>query len=244
MKLILFSGTTEGRTLSCDLADAGADVHVFVATDYGREEQGEHANITVHTGRLDIAGMQKALQGADLCVDATHPYAREATKNIRTAAKAVGVPYCRLKRERCSLPDDCIVVDTAAEAADYLSHTEGNILLTTGSKELPAFRNLSPERLYPRVLPAVENLEACLKLGIPHRNLIALQGPFSEDLNRSLIRQYHIQYLVTKDGGSTGGFPEKAAAAKQEDSTLIVLRSPDEEGDSYEDVRQAALALL
>ena len=35
--------------------------------------------------------MTALLQGADLCIDATHPYAVEATKNIRAAAARAGV---------------------------------------------------------------------------------------------------------------------------------------------------------
>lgn len=40
MKVILFGGATEGRTLSRELAALGVEVTVCVATDYGREEQG------------------------------------------------------------------------------------------------------------------------------------------------------------------------------------------------------------
>ena len=53
MKIALFSGTTEGRELSLQLAGAGYAVTVFVATEYGSEEQGEHAGIEVREGRID-----------------------------------------------------------------------------------------------------------------------------------------------------------------------------------------------
>ena len=39
------------------------------------------------TGRFAGAAL---LRGAALCVDATHPYAAEATRNIRAAAAAAG----------------------------------------------------------------------------------------------------------------------------------------------------------
>ena len=39
---------------------------------------------------------------------------------------------------------------------------------------------------------------------------------------------------MTKDGGKEGGFPEKAAAAKETGAVLIVLRRPEEEGVSME----------
>lgn len=89
MNIVLFSGTTEGRRLSLALAGLGAAVTVCVATEYGREEQGEADGITVLSGRLDGAGMARTVRGADLCVDATHPYAVQASETIRGDRKSV-----------------------------------------------------------------------------------------------------------------------------------------------------------
>ena len=88
MRIVVFSGTTEGRDFSRAAAALGIAVAVSVATDLGAEEQGQAPGITVHSGRLLPGAMAELLQGAALCVDATHPYAVEATKNIRAAANA------------------------------------------------------------------------------------------------------------------------------------------------------------
>ena len=178
MKAVVFSGTTEGRRFSKKLAALGAEVTVCVATPLGAEEQGEMAGITVHAGRLGSDAMAALLTGADLCVDATHPYAVDVTRNIRAAAAQAGVEYRRLLRARSPLPEDCVVFGTAAQAAEYLAGTKENILLATGAKELAAFAPLDPVRLYPRVLPTPEGIAACEAAGIPHRNIIAMQGPF------------------------------------------------------------------
>lgn len=236
MRIILFGGTTEGRTLSRELAALGAEVTVCVATDYGREEQGSAPGITVHTGSLDVEGMSTVLRGAVLCIDATHPYAVQATANIRAAAQLAGVPYRRLQRRLSPLPQGSVAVEAAEEAVRYLRDTEGNILLTTGSKDLPAFSALGGTRIYPRVLPAVESLKVCERAGIPRRNVIAMQGPFSRELNLALIRQFSIRYLVTKDAGETGGFGEKAAAAAEAGVVLIVLRPPEDQGEDYDTI--------
>ena len=233
MRVVLFGGTTEGRALSLELAALGAKVTVCVTTDYGREEQGQAPGITVHTGPLDVEGMTAVLKEAALCVDATHPYAVLATANIRTAAELTGVPYWRLSRRLSPLPPGSIPVENAEEAVRYLRETEGNVLLTTGSKDLPAFSGLGGERLYPRVLPSVESLAVCARAGIPRRNIIAMQGPFSRELNLALIRQFSIRYLVTKDAGETGGFGEKAAAAADGGAVLVVLRPPEDRGEDY-----------
>ena len=233
MKLLIFSGTTEGRKLSRLLADRGAEVTVSVATDYGREEQGEYPGIQVLTGRLDQEAMEALLPGFDLCIDATHPYAVEATRTIRAACAAANVPYRRLLRSSGGEAQG-IYVDSASQAAAYLACREGAVLLTTGAKELPAFSGLDPRRLYPRVLPTHEGLSACEAIGIPHRNILAMQGPFSQELNEALLHQYHIDFLVTKDGGLTGGFPEKIRATQAVGVLPIIIHRPQEDGLSFE----------
>lgn len=228
----MFSGTTEGRRFSKKLAELGVAVTVCVATPLGAEEQGEMAGITVHAGRLQPDAMAALLAGADLCVDATHPYAVDATRNIRAAAVQAGVEYRRLLRAQSPLPPGCAVFETAAQAAEYLAGTEGNILLASGAKELAVFAGLEPARLYPRVLPTPEGIAACEAANVPHRNIIAMQGPFSCQLNKALIEQFHIRYLVTKDGGAAGGFAEKVQAAAETGVQLVVLRRPEEVGET------------
>lgn len=234
MKAVVFSGTTEGRRFSQKLAAMGAEVTVCVATPLGAEEQGQMAGITVHAGRLLPDAMAALLAGADLCVDATHPYAVDVTRNIRAAAAQAGVEYHRLLRAQSPLPEGCAVFETAAQAAAYLAGTAGNVLLATGAKELAAFAALDPARLYPRVLPTPEGIAACEAANIPHRNIIAMQGPFSLALNAALMEQFQIRCLVTKDGGAAGGFAEKVQAAARTGAQLVVLRRPPETGETEE----------
>ena len=246
MKILLFGGTTEGRVISENLAARGDDVTVCVATDYGREEQAQVEGVTILTGRKDPSEMRALLQTCDLVVDATHPYATEVTALLKEAASETGTDYVRVRRtltmnEPGTSPENIHYYASAADAADALTSTEGNILLATGTKELSSFAGLAPERLIPRVLPTPENLAACEALGIPRRNIVAMQGPFSTDLNVALLRQKDIRFFVTKDGGPTGGFPEKAEAAEQTGVPLLVITPPEEEGMTVEEFLEAQL---
>ena len=236
MKIVVFSGTTEGRLFSRQLAAQGAEVLVSVATPLGAEEQGSLQGVTVHCGRLTPEEMTTLLQGAALCVDATHPYAVDATKNIRSACKTACIEYHRLLRAPSPLPEGALVFAGAAEAAQELARTEGNVLLTTGAKELGAFSPIAPERCYPRVLPTQEGIAACEAAGVPHRHIIAMQGPFSRALNEALIQQFEIRWLVTKDGGAAGGFAEKVQAAQSTGAQLVVLRRPPEQGQTAQEI--------
>ena len=243
MRFAIFSGTTEGRKLSALLAEAGAEVTVCVASAYGSEEQGEIPGVETRTGPLNPEEKQDFLRDCALCVDATHPYATHVTVSVREACRNAAVPYVRLLRPASST-GDARCFETAEDAARWLSRQEGNILLTTGAKELSAYAAIAPERIYPRILPSHEGLEACERLGIPHRNIIAMQGPFSAELNRAIIRQYRIRYLVSKDGGVPGGFPDKVRACRETGTELILLSRPEESGLDFETVYQRCIALL
>lgn len=243
MKVVIFSGTTEGRQLSGKLAEAGAEVIVCVASDYGRETQGELPGVRVRVGPLSPEEKRELLKNATICVDATHPYAQHIRNAVKTACESENVPLLRLKRSESRL-GDAHVVENAAEAAAYLLQTEGNILLTTGMKELRDYAALPPERLFPRVLPCRESIAVCEDMGIPHRNIIAMQGPFSREMNTAVIRQYTIRFLVSKDGGEAGGFAEKAAAARETGAELIVLRRPEETGLCFDEVLNRCMTRL
>ena len=240
MKIVIFGGTTEGRNLSARLAGEGADVIVSVASEYGAEEQGDAEGIRVFEGLKDEDGIRDMIRGSNLVVDATHPYAVQVTENIRRAADREGIERLRLIREESGdIPEGTRVLyaPNAAGAAKTAAESGCNVLLTTGSKDLPVYAAaIDPEKLFPRVLPLGSSITACEEAGIPHRNIIAVQGPFSEELNRVVIRDFEIGVLVTKESGKTGGFEEKILACRACGIPAVVIRRPEEEGLSYDEV--------
>ena len=131
--------------------------------------------------------------------------------------------------------DFVILVRSAADAAAYLFGTKGNILLTTGSKELGAYAEIPRERMYVRVLPTHDSIAACEAADVPHRNIIAMFGPFSQRMNEAMLEQYRISYLVTKEAGRNGGFEEKMQAAKRCGVKAIVIRRPEDYGVTVEE---------
>ena len=229
--ILLFGGTAEGRELAAWLAAEGWRVTLSVATGYGAELAPHQPGITLSAGRLDRGEMEQLMASRPFAcvVDATHPYAAEVSANIRAAAEAAGLPLERLVRPADGA-GDCLRAGSMAQAARMLADLPGSVLLTTGSKELTPFA--APglrERCFPRVLPTLESLGRCLELGFPARNVICMQGPFSKELNAALIRQLDVRVLVTKDTGERGGFPEKAAAARETGCALLVVDRPGRE---------------
>lgn len=237
MNILIFGGTTEGRTLSCELAKRGESVTVSVATNYGQETQGIHPGVQVLCGRRTEPEMRELVKGFSLCIDATHPYAIQASENIRAACTAAGIEYKRLLRPAAGQAG-AEVVPSAEAAAALLAEREGKILLTTGAKELGAFAALPKERLVVRVLPSIASLTACEQAGIAHKNIIAMQGPFTREMNIATLQQYGIRWLVSKNGGTPGGFAEKMQAAEECGAGLVVIARPRELGESAKEILQ------
>ena len=240
-KVIVFAGTTEGYEISRFLSENQLPVLACVATEYGSKSLQENSCLHVQAGRLDEQQMRDLFfrEKPELVLDATHPYAAEVTQNIRKACEETGVSYTRILRTG-SEQQNAVYVRDAKEAAEYLKGTEGNVLLTTGSKELAVFTSVSDynKRLFARVLSLPSVIESCQALGFEGRNLIAMQGPFSKEMNQAMLEQYQCKYLVTKDSGKAGGFLEKIQAAEALGVTAVIIGRPlAEEGLSLKECR-------
>ena len=236
-QILIFAGTFEGRKLCEYFFDHHIGISVCVATEYGKDVL---PNMRVYHNRLDENEMADFINENqfDLVIDATHPYAAEVTKNIKKACEKTNKRYIRLLRDESNHQNLIHVTDTLS-AVEFLKNTEGNILVTTGSKELSLFCGIPDyeKRVFARVLPSVDVLEQCHKIGIKGQNLICMQGPFSHHMNAAMLKQFHCNYLVTKNTGTAGGLDEKISAALETGTKVIMIDRPvKEEGYSLWEV--------
>lgn len=231
IRICVFAGTTEGRRLVAFLKEQDAEITACTATEYGGELIEPAGRLSVLTGRMDEPHMEElfARERFDLVIDATHPYASAVTENLMTACLSTGTEYLRLERGRNSAPESAVCFADIPSAVEYLSASVGNILLTTGSKELAAFSGISDfeERAFARVLPVESSLTACREAGLKPSHILAMQGPFSVGMNAAMIRSVNAAYVVTKESGKAGGFEEKALAAMKAGAKLIVIGRPE-----------------
>lgn len=241
-RTIVFAGTTEGYEICRFLSRNRIFVLACVATEYGAKALCGEEFLKVRAKRMGQEEMEALFleEKPELVLDATHPYAAEVTENIRNACRNTVGSYVRVLRAE-SGPQDAVYVKNAQEAAEYLAGTEGNVLLTTGSKELAMFTSIPDyqERLFARVLSLPSVIDECRTLGFEGRHLIAVQGPFSEEFNLAMLRQYGCRYLVTKDSGRSGGFEEKMQAARSYGAVPVIIgRPPEREGMSLTDCKR------
>lgn len=286
--VIVFAGTSEGRRLYDFCAIRQIDALFSVATEYGREvlrkqetwgeghvEEYELCKPTVRTGRLSQEEMARLfiMEKPYMVIDATHPYAVEATAQIRTAVQryrqeaGIGetVYYRVLRRlsegEGTEAHEEAAatlsgshktigktgekpwirLVEDMPAAVAYLNRTNGNILATTGSKQIDELCKLDgfSQRIYIRILPNPDMLRKCLDRGFMASHMICMQGPFTQEMNEAVMRQYGIRYLLTKQSGLAGGYWEKCRAAQAVGAEVVAISPPEEaEGYSVEEVEQ------
>ena len=147
-KILIFGGTTEGRELASVCDKLKLSTILCVATGYGKEVLPKFQYVNISDKRLNIDEIVHLIEQNQITciIDATHPYAYEISKNILSAIRMLTkeVIFFRIKRETADLNIGySLEFDSNIKAADYLLKTEGNILLTTGSKDIVQFCELS-----------------------------------------------------------------------------------------------------
>lgn len=250
--ILIFAGTTEGRILAEYASDLGIPCYVSTATEYGESIIHDIEGIIPLCGRMNEEQISCFIQEHKIrtVIDATHPFAVKVSENIRRACLKNKINYIRCLRKqenyitgngivRKNRNQKMICFSSIDEAVDYLQGTTGNILITTGSKELYKYTKIKnyKKRCFARILSTYPSVEISVKLGFEGKNLIAMQGPFSEEMNCALIRHVNASYFVTKESGRAGGFEDKLSAARKTGITLVVIVRPDETGYSLDEVR-------
>ncbi|MEW9672000.1 precorrin-6A reductase [Ammoniphilus sp. 3BR4] len=241
--ILVLAGTSDARELALKIKAEGFPLMATVVTENAAKAM-EEAQIPVRVGRLTDSEITELIQkqGFQAVVDASHPYAEEASKNAMAGAQTVGVPYIRYERENLAYPKHELVtvVEDYVQAAELAAKKGGNIMLTTGSKTLKTFADrllgLPGTNLIARMLPRKDNMEKCEELGVEQKNIIAMQGPFTKDLNKALYSQYQVTLMITKESGKVGAVDEKVEAAlEMEIETIIIARPQIQYGTKFSD---------
>lgn len=230
--MILFlAGTSDSRAVAAKLKEAGYSLVLSTVSPYGRV-LAEAEGLECRDGALDAPALVKWLteNKARLLIDGTHPYAVAASKTAMEAAKAAGISYIRLERPEKAIKEASWIhrVQSTEEAAEKAFELGSSVLLTTGSRTLSIFMNRKPEatRLIARILPEPEGMTEARNLGFLPRDLIGMEGPFSEEMNRALIHHVEADVMVMKNSGDAGGTFEKLTACEKEGIFAVVIDRP------------------
>lgn len=225
----VIGGTKDSRDFLEKFASADKNIIVSTATEYGGKLL-EGLPVKVISEKLPLETMRVFIEknSIDIIIDMSHPYAFEVSKNAMRAAEEFSIPYYRFEREEIHIiPDRFSEFENIDDLVKYCDGLEGNILVTLGSNNIERFAEVKElKKFYFRILPKWDMVKKCEDNGILPKNIIAMQGPFSLNMNKAMIEQLNIKYLVTKKGGDTGGEKEKIDACNEKEIEVILLDKP------------------
>lgn len=229
MKILLFAGTKNGRELAHKLVGLDLEVVVSSLTEHGNALLPNHPRLDKRYGPMSAKQIEKLIKESliDAVVDATHPYAAEISQNIIDACGQCAKTVYRLERRPGFSEKEGKHFDSMEGACRYLGSLEGNVLLTTGSNQVDvAVQWINKDRLTVRLLPVDVSVNKAHNCGLKDHQILALNPPFGKVENLEHIRDYKIQYLLTKDGGAIGGTFSKSEAVRASGIELIVIDRP------------------
>ncbi len=218
MRVLILGGTGEARALAAAL-HPGVDVISSLA---GRVPDPALPVGQVRIGGFGgVRGLTRWLQKhpVDAVVDATHPFAATITAHAAEACAAAGLPHLVLARPAWPT-GQAIVVGSDTQAAKTVAEQNfSRVFLTTGRSGTAAFRYADAWFLI-RAVTAPEPDT----LPLNHQLLLS-RGPYEYEGELTLIREYQIDALVTKNSG--GAMTEaKIRAAEAADIPIIMVDRP------------------
>ena len=222
----VIGGTKDSRDFLEKFIKYDSDIIVSTATEYGAKLI-ENLPIKISSEKMDKEAMLKFVNDNKITkvIDISHPYAFEVSKNAMEVAEEKNIEYFRFEREEINiLPRNYKKFEDIESLIKYVENLEGNILVTLGSNNVPLFRGLKNlSDIYFRILPRWDMVKKCEDNNILPKNIIAMQGPFTENMNIAMMEQFNIKYLITKKTGDTGGEREKVSACDKLDVEIIYL---------------------
>ncbi|HWQ43465.1 MAG TPA: precorrin-6A/cobalt-precorrin-6A reductase [Desulfosporosinus sp.] len=191
--------------------------------------------------RLQTWTAKACMKAPSLILDASPPSSSVKLAPLRQWCELQSIPYLRLERPETVIPDSELIypVCTWDEALLQLEQRVGakyaakgqavTVFVTTGSHQLESIVQATfarNARLVVRVLPEGRLVQKCQDLGILPRDIVAMQGQFSKDINKSLFKFYGADVLLTRESGSAGGTDTKISAAVELGiDTVLVKRT-------------------
>ncbi|WP_147002828.1 precorrin-6A/cobalt-precorrin-6A reductase [Leptotrichia wadei] len=136
-------------------------------------------------------------------MDASHPYAQNISNivismvsylNERNIAEKK-IKYVRFERKILDYgTENVFQFKSLKELIAFLNKFENkNILSTLGSNSLVELRGIEEKNnLFIRILPTTVSIQNAEKLGYLPKNIIAMQGPFSKEMNVAILENYKI----------------------------------------------------
>lgn len=194
----------------------------------GDLQQVESHNGVHVTGAMDADTMTAFCREHDirLIVDAAHPFASRLHATVTEVSRSLDIPVVRYERTYPDRSDDIIWCADYPDAITLLEKAGiEKLLALTGVQTIPALKPYwERHNCIFRVLDRQESVDLAVKAGFNPDNLV-YYGTGETDME--LMRRVKPGAVITKESGLSGGFPEKAAAAKALGIPLYAVMRPE-----------------
>lgn len=269
MNVLVMAGTSDARKIINHLSREGIKVLATATTPHGVELAKISGASKVLEGFFDDEKLANIIKENDiqLLIDATHPFASNATQNAIKASDMADIDYFRFERPSTLIPDSQLIhrVNSFEEAAviireilnqnDFLEEenpssvknpltgmdfssvksssmaevpSKGKVLHLAGVNTLHHLTGvISPDLIVARVLPTGYSVKKSLELGIPHANILAMEGTFSSRFNGIVMEEFQIKVVLTKESGQSGGTMSKIQAALNLEVPVVIVMRPE-----------------
>lgn len=237
MRYMVMSGTSDSTKVMNYLkkADDQNFILATTVTDYGgkiAENAGATKVITKALKKDDFINVIEENE-IDTLIDTTHPFAQIATETAIESAQQAGINYIRYERASTKLPESDLIYEVASfeegakKALELLGDDESKLMHLAGVTTLPKIVEvINPKQVIVRVLPNVFSITKTQEAGVNASNIVAMQGTYSEEFNKALMKEYNIKVMLTKESGESGGAEEKINAALDLEIPVVLVRRP------------------
>lgn len=243
MKIWIIGGTKDSRDILDEILKMGGNnIIVSTATEYGGkllEGVAKNENVQVISERLNVLQIESMIleKNIDLIIDASHPYAQNISNIVISMVNYLNekvvfgkkVKYVRFERKMIDYGNENVFqFQNLREVVVFLRQFENkNVLSTLGSNTLAEMKEIDEKNnLFIRILPTTSSIQKAEELGYLPKNIIAMQGPFSKNMNVVMLQDLKIDYLITKESGETGGELQKIEACRECGVTILAIKRP------------------
>jgi precorrin-6A/cobalt-precorrin-6A reductase len=231
MRLLILGGTTEASGLARRIA--GRPDLDPVLSFAGRTRSPALPPVPFRVGGFGgVDGLKAYLieNKINAVIDATHPFAAQMSRNAATTCRDLAMPLAVLTRPawRWRNGDRWTRVADIDAAVRALGEFPRRVFLTIGGLQLAGFAR-APQHHY--IVRSIDHPETIGSL--PSHRLILARGPFRVEDEIALMRDGHIEVLVTKNSGGAATGAKIDAARVLGIDVIMVERPPPEAVPSF-----------
>ncbi|MCL2156998.1 MAG: precorrin-6A reductase [Methanobrevibacter sp.] len=238
LSIFLMGGTKDSINIIKFLKEKFNSPYILTSTttDHGGQLAKNVGSDEIIVEPLELEKMVSLLKekNFDVFIDSTHPFAVNATKTAVKSCKIATIPYIRFERPSLQIEkvkrENIYHVESFEDAGKLIVNNwkDENVLHLAGVNTIEdVLKSVNRKHFYARVLPLESSIEKCRKLGLDGKQIIAMEGIFSKEFNKSLMMEYHAKIIISKESGETGGVPAKLSAANELGITVILVDRPE-----------------